>query len=78
MNWKKGEITLLNADRQKKKSLTYLIELSYALHFDIIICSLLVYRPASLYSESVCKFFEGSVFTFQYLNDKIHNYVFLT
>ena len=24
---------------------------------------------------SVCIFFEGSVFTFQFLNDKIHNYV---
>ena len=27
---------------------------------------------------SVCIFFERSVFTFQFLNDKIHNYVFLT
>ena len=30
------------------------------------------------YFCSVCMFFEGSVFTFQFLNDKIHNYVFLT
>ena len=34
-----------------------------------------IYLVCLSYFVSVCIFFEESVFTFQFLNDKIHNYV---
>ena len=63
------------SNKVTKRALWFYFKAVEWLRCEIFVFLLLLFPQNEKKIYLVCIFFEGSVFTFQFLNDKIHNYV---